>query len=119
MASMFGTTSLFQNSSVVRAMARCSSVKSSGVKISSGVVLSNRKDPPRCFVGETVVAAMITSLVIQIFENSGRALPAAHAHGDHPILVVAARHLAENGSGELGPGAAQRMAQRDGPAIGI
>src|ERR1700682_6436732 len=98
---MFGTTSLFQNSSVVRAIARCSSVKSSGVKISSGGVLLEKKDTRSGFVGETVVASMITSLVIQVLENSGRALAAAHAHGDHPILVVPARHLAENGGGEF------------------
>ena len=41
-----------------RAIARCSSVKSSGDKISSGVDVSSRNEPPLCLLGEAVVDAI-------------------------------------------------------------
>src|SRR5580693_2199982 len=83
-ASTLGAISLIQNSSVVRAMARCSSVKSSGVKTSDGSVGSMRNEPPLCFVGEIVEDA-IGIIPYQIFENAGSALASADTHGDHTV----------------------------------
>ncbi len=55
----------------------------------------------------------------QIFENAGSALAAADAHGDHAVSRVFAMHFAQDGGGEFRAGAAQRMAERDGAAVGI
>src|SRR5580658_6137945 len=108
-ASTFGAISLVQNSSVVRAMARCSSVKSSGEKSSSGVVGSIRNEPPLCFVGEIVEDA-IGIVPYQVFENAGSALAPADAHGDHAVAGVLAMHFAQDGRGEFRARAAQGMA---------
>src|SRR5580704_11592376 len=118
MASTFGAISLVQNSSVVRAMARCSSVKSSGEKTCSGVAGSMRNEPPLCLVGEIVEDA-IGVIPVQIFENSGGALASADAHGDHAILRVFTMHFAQDGGSEFCAGAAQRMTERYRTAVGI
>src|SRR5271157_5968533 len=118
MASTFGAISLVQNSSVVRAMARCSSVKSSGEKSCSGDVGSMRNEPPLGVVGEIVEDA-IGIIPYQVFENAGSALSAADAHRYHAVARVLAMHFAQNGGGEFGARAAQRMAQRNGAAIGV
>src|SRR5580704_2986642 len=118
MASTLGAISLVQNSSVVRAIARCSSVKSSGEKSCSGEVGSIRNEPPLCFVGEIVEDA-IGIIPYQVFENAGSALAAADTHGDHTVARVFAMHFAQNGGGEFRPGAAQRMSECDGAAVGV
>src|SRR5580698_11382243 len=118
MASMFGTTSFCQNSSVVFAMARCSSVKSSGVKISSGELRSRRNAPPLVLGIATVVVAIIY-LLIQIFENPRSALAAADAHCYHAVFYAAPLHLAQNCRGEFRSRAAQRMTQCNGAAVDI
>src|SRR5580692_6940365 len=118
MASTLGAISFTQNSSVVRAMARCSSVKSSGEKSCSGEVGSMRNEPPLCFVGEIVEDA-IGIIPYQVFENAGSALAAANTHSDHAVARVFAVHFAQNGGGEFRAGAAQRMSERDGAAVGI
>src|SRR5579859_5597264 len=115
MSSRFGSTSLRQNSSAVRAMARCSSVKSSGVKTSSGVRSSIRNAPP--LVLGNVAAAVAISL--HPFKDSRGALATAHAHRHHAILRIPALHLAQNGGRELRARAAQRMAERNRPAIDV
>src|SRR5271156_5309193 len=84
MASTLGAISLVQNSSVVRAMARCSSVKSSGEKSCSGDVGSMRNEPPLGLVGEIVEDA-IGIVPYQVFENAGSALAAADTHGDNAV----------------------------------
>src|ERR1700722_12305243 len=118
MASTFGAISLVQNSSVVRAMALCSSVKSSGEKTCSGVVGSMRNEPPLCLVGGIVEDA-IGIVPYEIFENTSRALAAADTHGHHAVARVLAMHFAQDGGGELGASAAQRMAQSYCAAVGI
>src|SRR5690348_9714473 len=122
-ASMFGTISLFQNSSVVRAIACCSGVKSSGVNISSGAVLSIRKEPPLCFICGRVEVAIKTSFysscLIHILENAGGALSSADTHRDHAVFSVAATHFSKYGRGQFRASASQRMTQGDGAAVGI
>src|ERR1700733_2396883 len=98
MASTLGAISLVQNSSVVRAMARCSSVKSSGEKSCSGDVGSMRNEPPLGLMGEIVEDA-IGIIPYQVFENAGGALAAADTHGDHTVARVLAMHFAQNGGG--------------------
>src|SRR5271163_4139098 len=105
MASTLGAISLVQNSSVVRAIARCSSVKSSGEKSSSGDVGSIRNPPPLCFVGEIVEDA-IGIVPSQVFENAGSALASADTHGHHAVACILAMHFAQYGSGEFRPCAA-------------
>src|SRR5271165_3085787 len=120
-ASMFGTTSLFQNSSVVRPIARCSSVKSSGVKTSSVVVGSIRNEPPLCRTGESVEVAINNPLIqlIQPFKNPRGALAAANTHRHHSVFALAPLHLAQNRRRQLRPRASQRMPQRDGAPVWI
>src|SRR5665213_188087 len=118
MASTLGAISLVQNSSVVRAMARCSSVKSSGEKIRSGDVGSMRNEPPLGLVGEIVEDA-IGIIPYQVFENACGALTSADTHGDHAIARVFAMHFAQDGGGELRTGAAEGMAERDGATVGV
>ena len=104
------------------AMARCSAVRSSGVKISLGRRSSIRNAPPWFWVMNRLLLLPYEFSVLHCihpFENSGGALAAAHAHGHHAVLRIAALHLAQDGGGELGAGAAQRMAQRDGAAVHI
>src|SRR5574340_1135633 len=113
MASRWGSTSLVKNSAAVRAMARCSSVKSSGVKISSGDRSSIRKAPP---FGLLRVALAMS---VQPFEYSGGALPAAHAHRHHAISAAAPFQIVQQRRGELRAGAAERMSQRDRAAVWI
>src|ERR1700722_7740589 len=115
---MWGTTSFCQNSSVVFAMARCSSVKSSGVKISSGVLGSRKNSPPLVLGIATVVVAII-HLLIQIFENPRGALAAADAHCYHAVFYAAPLHLAHDCRGEFRSGTAEGMAQRDGAAVDV
>ncbi len=54
-AGRFGSTSLAQNSSTMRPMARCSSLRSSGVKMSCGVDSSIRKAVPLVVLREMSV----------------------------------------------------------------
>ncbi len=52
-------------------------------------------------------------------ENSGGAHAAADAHGHHTVARLAALEFAQDRGRELGAGAAERMAESDGAAIGI
>src|SRR5215471_3387438 len=105
-ASKCGSTSLRQNSSVVFAMALCSSVKSSGVKTSADGCASRRKNPP-------------PGILTCPFEDSRRALSAADAHRDHAVARLPAAHFAKNGRRQLCAGASQRMAEGDSAAIDV
>src|ERR1700733_841661 len=118
MASTLGPTSLAQNSSTVRPMARCSEVRSSGVKISLGVRSSMRKAPP-FVLGNTTVAVAIQVLLLHSFKNTSGALAAAYAHGDQTVFRIAARHFQQDGGGEFGSRAPERMAQGDGASIDV
>src|ERR1700683_2103719 len=118
MASTLGPTSLAQNSSTVRPMARCSGVRSSGVKISLGVRSSMRKAPP-FVLGNTTVAVAIQVLLLHSFKNTSGALAAAYAHGDQTVFRIAARHFPQDGGGEFGSRAPERMAQGDGASIDV
>src|SRR5579862_4164038 len=101
MASTLGPTSLAQNSSTVRPIARCSGVKSSGVKISLGWRSSIRNAPP-LVLGKLITAvAMIAVLLFHSLEDSSGALAAAYAHRDQTILRLAPRHLPQDRGGEL------------------
>ena len=55
----------------------------------------------------------------QVFKNPGRAHAAANAHGDQAVPGAATFHLVEELDGQLGPGAAQGVAQGDGPAVDV
>src|ERR1035437_1652187 len=52
-------------------------------------------------------------------EDAGGAHASADTHGDHAVFDVPSRHLAQQGSGELRAGAAERMAERDGAAVDV
>src|SRR6185312_8651440 len=43
----------------------------------------------------------------------------AHTHGYHAVFGFAAGHLAEEGGGEFGPGAAERVAEGDGSSVDV
>src|ERR1700722_12873207 len=118
MASTLGPTSLAQNSSTVRPMARCSGVKSSGVKISLGVRSSMRKAPP-FVLGNTTVAVAIQVLLLHSFKNTTGARATAYAHGDQAVFRIAPRHLPQNRGSELGARASERMAQRDSASVDV
>src|SRR4051794_21856581 len=89
-------------------MRRCSSDNCSGVKTDSAAVSSINHDPPR-----TVVSVVITHL--HAFENSsGAHAPTyAHGHGAGPSLPAAER--LEKRRGQVGPGAGEGVAKRNGP----
>ena len=57
--------------------------------------------------------------LIHRLEDPGRAHASAYAHGDHAVLRFAAGHLAEEGGGELGSGAAERVAEGNGSAVDV
>src|SRR5437016_861664 len=145
--SMLGMISFCANSSAVCAISLCCSLKSSGVKMSSTLRSSSSQLPPWIFVfGTTVAVAMVMSFspprhrvteknfdavpplclcasvvqfLLQILENPRCPHAPAHAHGHQPVLAIAPLQLADNTRRELGAGAAQRMSQRDRPAVGI
>src|SRR6185312_6275091 len=56
---------------------------------------------------------------LQVFDHRGRALAAADAHGYHAPARLAALELVDHGGQQLGAGAAERMAQGDGPAVDV
>src|SRR5215472_4187179 len=55
----------------------------------------------------------------EAFEDAGGAHAATYAHGDHAVASFLAFHFAQNRGGELGAGAAERMAEGDGAAVDI
>ena len=116
MASTFGTTSLSRTRRVVRAMARCSSVKSSGVKISSRRPIFDQESTAVSLAGE---ASLVAHDLVQPFENAGGALAAAYAHCYHSVFRFAAFHFAQDRGREFRARAAQRMAQRDCAAVDV
>ena len=61
----------------------------------------------------------VESEVSEALEDACGAHAATDAHGDHAVAGVAALEFAHERGGQLGAGAAERMAERDGPAIGI
>src|ERR1700728_3971020 len=97
MASSSGTTSFAQNSSAVRAMARCSSLRSSGVKMSAATRSSMRNEPPLMARLTYASGGQARRPVLQAFEDPRGALSAADAHGDHAIAGVASLHFAQDG----------------------
>ena len=107
-----------KKSSVVRAIARCSSVKSSGVKTSSGVVVARRKEPPWCFVGERVDVAISNSvsrfsfLVSSIVQKYRRRL-GRRRRTSSPCRIL---NCAASSHAELSPSASRRCSPADGPA---
>src|ERR1700680_2440701 len=129
MASSSGTTSFAQNSSAVRAIARCSWLRSSGVKMPAGTRSSIRNEPP--LMGRLVTCRLrvmpaqwngdrpggLTYLLA--FEDPRGALSTADAHGDHPVAGAAALHLAQDRGSEFGAVASQRMAERNGAAVDV
>src|SRR3990170_4254859 len=59
------------------------------------------------------------SWLIQVLEDPGRSHPPSDAHGDHAPLQLAPLHFIEDLRRQLGPGAAQRMPERDRPAVDV
>src|SRR5260370_567804 len=57
--------------------------------------------------------------VLEALEDAGGAHAAADAHGDHAVAGVAALEFADDGGGKFCTGAAERMAEGDGAAVGI
>src|SRR5258708_7388921 len=55
----------------------------------------------------------------EALEDAGGAHAAADAHGDHAITRIAALQFADDGDGEFCAGAAEGMAESDGPGGGI
>src|SRR5580658_1764703 len=81
MAARLGSTSLVQNSSIMRPIARCSSVRSSGVNTWAGRTSSKRKAEPLVLPGISVSVVMIAMPPFEINhlkslkEFEGRELP--------------------------------------------
>src|SRR6476646_5972564 len=104
---------------------RCSSVKSSGVKISSGVRSSIRNAPPLISFFCSATADIVLSPLnpcypwLNSFENSRGAHTTADTHRHHPVSSVATLQLAQNTCGQLCASTAERMAQRDCTAVDI
>src|SRR6267143_1588831 len=57
--------------------------------------------------------------ISKALEDAGGAHAAADAHGDHAIAGVFALEFADDGGGEFCAGAAERVAEGDGAAVGI
>src|SRR3954468_6810047 len=93
-------------------MRRCSSDNCSGVKTDSAAVSSINHDPPR-----TVVSVVITHL--HAFENSSGAHAATYAHGHEAVTSLPAAYLVEKRRCQLGTGAAEGVAKRNGSAIDV
>src|ERR1700754_4340118 len=71
-------------------------------------------------VGARVAMSVAPCLnLINGLEDSGGAHSSANTHCHHAVLCAAARHLAEQCCGQLGPGAAERMTERNRPAVDI
>src|SRR6185503_9041552 len=117
---------------------RCSSVKSSGVKISSGARSSIRNAPPLTsfFCSATADIRLALSLAtkkhkshikknsyfvfyvpfcgsIYSFENPCGAHATANTHRHHPVSSITTLQLAQNAGSQLCAGAAEGMTQRD------
>src|SRR5215213_5659417 len=126
-SSMRVTTSLSTNCRVVSAIMRCSSVKSSGVKISSGVRSSIRNAPPLISFFYSATADIVSSksgnnpcnLWLKSFKNSRGAHAAPDTHRHHSISSIAALELAQDAGSQLRARATERMAQRDRAAIDV
>ncbi len=85
-SSAAGSTSLRTNSEAVRAIWRCSSVKSSGVMMSSGADSPIRKLPPgtvRCSI--SVAVANVPPGSINGFENARGAHASTDTHGHQSV----------------------------------
>src|SRR4051812_3592562 len=117
--SIAGRISCRANSSAVFAICWCSSVKSSGVKISFGLRSSRSQLPPAIFTFGTAVAVAICFPLVQILKYSRCAHAAAYTHRHDAILSIATLQLANDGGGQLCSGASQRMSECDCAAVGI
>src|SRR5579884_1241035 len=115
----WGRTSLVVKSTVVLAICRCSSVKSSGVKMSSGRRSSRRKLPPRKCLAAVVGVVAIGPFLLEVLENSGGAHAPSDAHRDHAVTGIAALHFLKDCGGDLRAGASEGMAERDSAAVDI
>src|SRR5947209_1147144 len=117
-AGRFGSTSLAQNSSTMRRTARCSSLRSSRVKISSGVMSSRRNAVPFLAAYDVVVVA-ISAPSVRALKQARRALSAAHAHGHHAIAGFAPLHLIGHGAHHARSGHAEGMSNGNGAAVDV
>src|SRR6185503_17080261 len=126
-SSMRVTTSLSTNCRVVSAIMRCSSVKSSGVKISSGARSSIKNAPPLISFFCSATADIFSSKSVnnpcnpwlKSFQNSRGAHTTADTHRHHSISPVAALQLAQDARSQLRARATERMAQRDRAAVDV
>src|SRR5579885_799486 len=59
------------------------------------------------------------NLLVEVFEDTCRALASADAHGHHAVLGFSAIHLAQNGRSQLGAGASQWVSERAGSAVRV
>src|ERR1041385_8318613 len=132
-SSMRGTTSLSTNWRVVSAIMRCSSVKSSGVKISSGVRSSIRNAPPLIsfFCSATadivlsplrllcVVAPLREKSSLEPLKNPGGAHSTTKTHRHHSIPAISSLQLPENTRSQLRARATERVAHRDRAAVNV
>src|SRR4051812_42757703 len=57
--------------------------------------------------------------LLQALEDAGGAHASSYTHGDHAVAGVFALQVAEERGGEFRSGAAERVAESDGPAAGI
>src|SRR6266568_4427220 len=116
---------------------RCSSLKSSGVKISAGVRSSIRKLPP-LMISFCPITAAITKpffvaqfaklrirananwqFALQSLKYSRSPHAATDAHRHHAITTIASFQFAQNRRGQLRSSAPKRMTKRDRAAIHI
>src|SRR6266568_2537336 len=136
-----GITSLKTNCSVVAPICRCSALKSSGVKTSSLFAAVIRYSAPLNSFTAMVPSCVVYCCFCCIVPSPSLALPrwgrleggvwlhpleypggthaAADAHRYHAVAGAGALHLVEDAGGQLGPGAAERMAEGDCPAVDV
>src|ERR1043165_6982598 len=120
-SSRCGVTSLSTNCRVVSAIMRCSSVKSSGVKISSGVRSSIKNDPPlKIFFCSATADIWVSPLSFsQALKNPGGAHATANTHRHHSISSITSLKFAQDTCREFRARATERMTKRDRAAVYI
>src|SRR6185295_3435103 len=105
-----------------------SSVKSSGVKISSGARSSIRNAPPLTSFFCSATADIVRSsksafnpcnLWLKSFQNTGGAHSTTDTHRHHSISSIPSLQLAQDACSQFCARATERMAQRDRSAVDI
>src|SRR6266853_1520705 len=76
------------------------------------------REIPRCPRNDGSVFGF-TVFSLQTLEDAGGAHAATDAHGDHAVARVATLQFAEDSGGEFCAGAAERVAEGDGAAVGV